>query len=223
MDGSKNKIYSYDIKIDNVNSYIWIGIAKHQHMTTTTIGPYQSEGFGAISCHVYGGEFWPVKTTQFKKIEPKFHISSGDIVTLTINYNDLSLTYSVNNTIIVTDSIENVPYRLAVSMGEKDAQVSIQNFTNDNADYKQQSISNTNTTGAGSGFMSSDVIFEAMPTWPWDDSGATSGFNNDDNNTQQSISTSILPNVPQNYICKKCDARGVHWIIPIFLPPKNVS
>ena len=81
MDGKQNKIYKYQIKMDRVKSYIWIGIAETELTNSTTdYGPYESKGFGAISCHIYGSEFWSVKSSECKIIEPKFYISSGDVV-----------------------------------------------------------------------------------------------------------------------------------------------
>ena len=53
---------------------------------------------------------------------------------------------------------------------------------------------------------------QAQNEWSWGDSNPSS-------------SISLLPNVPKNYICKNCKAKGIHWImrcdkVPQFIPIK---
>ena len=95
--------------------------------TPTNYGPYEKKGYGAISCHTNGGEFFRIKESKYGG-KKQCHIKSGDIIELTIDFTDLSLIYSVNGKFICKDEIENVPYKLAITLGEIKAQITIYDY-----------------------------------------------------------------------------------------------
>ena len=128
MDPKQNTHYKYILNIDVVEDYIWIGIAdKDDIKTPTNYGPYEKKGYGAISCHTNGGEFFRIKESKYGG-KKHCHIKSGDIIELDINFTDLSLIYSVNGKIICKDEIENVPYKLAITLGEINGKITIYDF-----------------------------------------------------------------------------------------------
>ena len=128
MDREHSKLHTYKIQVDKVDEFVWIGIATNENHKDSSGTSYP--GNGALSC---GNPTAYLYKTSTASEEVDFTISSGDVVTLIINFTNKSIIYKLNDVTKCQDKIQNVPYKLAITMGEV-AQVTILEYKSESAD-----------------------------------------------------------------------------------------